>query len=150
MRFSDAVNYFERLICYTLMSMMAVVILMATLDVGRVILRDILTPSALFLDSNELLDLFGMLLLVLIGMELLETIYVFHKDRVVSAEIILIVALVAMARKVITLDQSKLSSFTFFDTGVLMLSLAGAYFLLKRSQKNGKKKFSGENISLEE
>ncbi|MCL5124624.1 MAG: phosphate-starvation-inducible PsiE family protein [Deltaproteobacteria bacterium] len=36
-----------------------------------------------------------MLLLVLIGIELLETIYVFHKDRVVSAEIILIVALVA-------------------------------------------------------
>ncbi|MGC8660801.1 MAG: phosphate-starvation-inducible PsiE family protein [Desulfomonilaceae bacterium] len=150
MRFPDAVKYFERFICYILISLMAVVILLATLDVGRVILRDILTHSALFLDSNGLLDLFGMLLLVLIGMELLETIYVFQKDRIVSAEIILIVALVAMARKIITLDQSKLSSFTFFDIGILMLSLAGAYFLLKQSQKNGKKKRSGENISLEE
>jgi uncharacterized membrane protein (DUF373 family) len=72
-----------------------------------------------------------MILLVLIGLELLETIYSFHERRVIRAEIILVVALIALARKIIILDETKLSSLTFLDIGVLALALAGAYFLLK-------------------
>jgi uncharacterized membrane protein (DUF373 family) len=116
--------------------MIGIVIILATVDVGYLIMEDIFAPPFLILKVDKLLELFGMLLLVLIGLELMETIYLFHKDRIVSAEIILIVALVAMARKVIILDQSKLSSLTFFDIGILMLSLAGAYFVLNLRQKN--------------
>jgi uncharacterized membrane protein (DUF373 family) len=94
-------------------------------------MMDIVTPPILILDTNELLDLFGMFLLVLIGLELLETIYSFHEKRVIRAEIILVVALIALARKIIILDETKLSSLTFLDIGILMLALAGAYFLLK-------------------
>jgi uncharacterized membrane protein (DUF373 family) len=92
---------------------------------------DIVTPPVLILDTHELLDLFGMFLLVLIGLELLETIYSFHEKRVIRAEIILVVALITLARKIIILDETKLSSLTFLDIGILMFALAGAYFLLK-------------------
>jgi uncharacterized membrane protein (DUF373 family) len=122
---------FERVVSYILMIMMAIVILLALLDVGWLIIVDIVTPPFLILDVHELLDLFGMFLLVLIGLELLETIYSFHEKRIIRAEIILVVALIALARKIIILDETKLSSLTFLDVGVLMLALAGAYFLLK-------------------
>ncbi len=122
---------FERVVSYILMIMMGIVILLALLDVGWLIIVDVVTPPFLILDVHELLDLFGMFLLVLIGLELLETIYSFHEKRIVRAEIILVVALIALARKIIILDETKLSSLTFLDVGVLMLALAGAYFLLK-------------------
>ena len=133
---SNLLKKFERFISYILMIMIAVVIILATVDVGYLIVKDVFAPPILILKVDKLLELFGMLLLVLIGLELMETIYSFHKDRIISAQIILIVALVAMARKIMILDQSKLSSLTFSDMGILMLSLAGAYFLLNSRQKN--------------
>ncbi len=133
---SSLVKQFERIIGYFLMAMMGIVLILATLDIGWLIIKDIFTPPLLILDVNKLLYLFGKFLLVLIGLELLETISIFHKDRIVSAEIILVVALIAISRKVIILDESKLSNLTFFDIGVLVLTLAVAYFMLKLGQKN--------------
>jgi len=131
MNVEQSIGKFERFVSYALMIMMGIVILLALLDVGWLIIMDIVTPPVLILDTHELLDLFGMFLLVLIGLELLETIYSFHERRVIRAEIILVVALIALARKIIILDETKLSSLTFLDIGVLALALAGAYFLLK-------------------
>ena len=111
------------------MIMMGIIILLTLLDVGWLIVNDVITPPYMFLESSELLDLFGMSLLVLIGLELMETIYSFHERRVIRAEIIIIVAIIALARKIIILDRSKLSSLTHLDIGVLVLALAGAYFL---------------------
>ncbi len=127
---------FERVVSYILMIMMGIVILLALLDVGWLIIVDVVTPPFLILDVHELLDLFGMFLLVLIGLELLETIYSFHEKRIIRAEIILVVALIALARKIIILDETKLSSLTFLDVGVLMFALAIAYFLLKLAREN--------------
>jgi uncharacterized membrane protein (DUF373 family) len=127
---------FERLVSYVLMIMMGIVILLALLDAGWLIIMDVVTPPFLILDTYELLDLFGMFLLVLIGLELLETIFSFHEKRIIRAEIILIVALIALARKIIILDETKLSSLTFLDVGVLMFALAVAYFLLKLAREN--------------
>ena len=131
MNVEQSIGKFERFVSYALMIMMGIVILLALLDVGWLIIMDIVTPPVLILDTHELLDLFGMFLLVLIGLELLETIYSFHEKRVIRAEIILVVALIALARKIIILDETKLSSLTFLDIGILMFALAGAYFLLK-------------------
>jgi uncharacterized membrane protein (DUF373 family) len=131
MNVEQLLGKFERFVSYALMIMMGIVILLALIDVGYLIIIDILTPPILILDTHELLDLFGMFLLVLIGLELLETIYSFHERRVIRAEIILVVALIALARKIIILDETKLSSLTFLDIGILMLALAVAYFLLK-------------------
>lgn len=136
MNVEQLIRKFETGVSYALMIMMGIVISLSLLDVGWLIIKDVITPPVLILDSYELLDLFGMFLLVLIGLELLETIYSFHEKRIIRAEIIIIVALIAVARKVIILDHTKLSSLTFLDIGVLMFALAAAYFLLKFATEN--------------
>jgi uncharacterized membrane protein (DUF373 family) len=130
MKVDETIRKFETFVSYVLMIMMAIIILLTLLDVGWLIINDVITPPYMFLESSELLDLFGMSLLVLIGLELMETIYSFHERRVIRAEIIIIVAIIALARKIIILDHSKLSSLTYLDIGVVVLALAGAYFLL--------------------
>jgi hypothetical protein len=65
---------FERLMIQSLMVMMAIVLGLATLDLGWLILKDIMTPPYVILSVDQLLDFFGLFMLVLIGIELLETI----------------------------------------------------------------------------
>ena len=68
---------FERVINVALLVMLAIVVLLATIDLGWIILKDILTPPVLLLDVEELLELFGAFLLVMIGLELLDTVKIY-------------------------------------------------------------------------
>ena len=64
----------ERVMIQALMVMMAIVLGLATLDLGWLIVKDITSPPYIFLSVGQLLDIFGLFMLVLIGIELLETI----------------------------------------------------------------------------
>lgn len=52
--------------------MMTIVLLLATVDLGWLIVQDILSSPMFLLEVEELLDIFGFFLLVLIGIELLR------------------------------------------------------------------------------
>ncbi len=132
------IRKFEKYVAITLMSMMAVVIFFGTLEVGYLIVIDLLSPPLFMLEVNEFLEIFGQFLLVLIGVELLETINSYHEDRTIRVEIVVIVAIIAIARKVITLDYKTLSSYTFFDVGAAVLFLAITFYLLKKARVSRK------------
>ena len=69
-----ALDKFETVINVALLWMLALVVLLATIDLGWIILQDMLSPPVFLLEDNELLDLFGAFLLVLIGVELLDSV----------------------------------------------------------------------------
>jgi uncharacterized membrane protein (DUF373 family) len=117
-----------------LLVMTMAVLCLATLDLGWHIVKDVLTPPILILDVEELLRIFGMVLLVLIGVELLETVCGFHEERVVRVETVLLVAMIAVARKLIVTDRAQLSSYSLMDVAAIIIALAGAYYLLKRAE----------------
>ncbi len=123
---------FERLIIGALSVMMGVVVLLSTVELGWLIIKDILTPPVVLLEINELLDLFGFFLLALIGLELLETIRSYLVEHVVHADVVVEVALIAIARKVIILDVKDLPSLTLVGVASIILALTIAYFVLKR------------------
>ena len=58
---------------WLLIGMMAGVVVLAVADLAWVLVEGVISPPVVLLDVDELLDLFGMFLLVLIGIELLET-----------------------------------------------------------------------------
>jgi len=117
-----------------LIGMMIVVVLLATLELGWIIIKDIITPPVMILEIDELLEIFGLFLLVLIGIELLETIKSYLHDQVLRVEVVLSVALIAIARKVIILDIKHASNMTLVGIGVIIAALAGAYYLFKQSK----------------
>jgi uncharacterized membrane protein (DUF373 family) len=123
---------FERIIVHSLIVMMIVVVLLATIDLGWIIIKDIITPPIILLEIEELLEIFGFFLLVLIGVELLETIKAYLVERVVHVEVVIEVALIAIARKVIILDLEKYASLTLFGIAALILSIAVAIYAIKR------------------
>jgi len=124
----DLLKKFEKLITVTLVVLMAVVVLLATIELGWIIIKDIITPPVFLLEIQELLEIFGLFLLVLIGVELLETIKAYIKDNVVHIDVVLTVAMIAIARKVIILDVKELPSMTLVGIAAIIVALAAAKF----------------------
>ena len=127
-------HIFERVIVIALVVMMMLIILLATVELGRVIIVQILSSPNYLPEIAGLLDIFGFFLLILIGVELLETIKAYLQEHVVHVEIVLEVALIAVARKVVILDVKDLSPLTLFGIAALLVTLAAAIFLQKRSR----------------
>ena len=126
---------YERLMIKALMLMMAVVLGLATLDLGWLIVKDILEPPLFLLSIEQLLEIFGLFLLVLIGIELLETIIkTFQTQGQPHYEVVLSVAIIAIARKVIILDLQEADSWVMLGIAAIILALTAGYYLMKKGQ----------------
>jgi uncharacterized membrane protein (DUF373 family) len=126
----------ERVVVVTLLVMMALVVCLSTVELGWFIIKDVITPPIFLLEIDELLDIFGMFLLVLIGVELLETVKMYLTQKTVHVEVVFMVAMIAIARKVIILDIKELPSLTLMGIGVIVVSLSAGYYLLTRRRNS--------------
>jgi uncharacterized membrane protein (DUF373 family) len=122
----------ERMLLVILTGMMALVLVLATAELGYILIIDIFRPPFFILEIDELLEIFGLFLLVLIGIELLDTMKAYMVEKVVHVEIVFAVALIAVARKVIVLDVAKYPSLTLMAIGVIIIALSIGYYLIKR------------------
>jgi uncharacterized membrane protein (DUF373 family) len=114
---------------------MAVVVLLATIELVWVLIKDVTTPPVLLLEIHQLLELFSLFLLVLVGIELLHSVklYIIHHE--IHLEMVLGVAIIAVARKVITLEPKELPAVTLLGMAALVLALALGYYSIRRSRK---------------
>ncbi|MFZ0611399.1 MAG: phosphate-starvation-inducible PsiE family protein [Desulfobacterales bacterium] len=124
----------ERVVVVALLIMMSLVVCLATVELGWFIIKDIITPPVFLLEIDELLEIFGMFLIVLIGIELLETVKMYLTQQMVHVEVVFMVAMIAIARKVIVLDLKDYPSLTLIGIGVIIVSLAVGYYLLTKKQ----------------
>lgn len=131
---------YERWMVQLLMAMMAIAIGLATLDLGWVIFQNVMAPPIPLIDADQLLDIFGLFMLVIIGIELLETIM---KTYLVKGEphfqVVLSVAIIAIARKVIILDLKEIDSLSLFGIASIILSLTLGYYFMKKSHTEEEK-----------
>lgn len=135
----ELIKRFEKVVILSLVVMMAIVLLLATIELGWIIVKDIVTPPMFLLEIDELIEIFGLFMLVLIGIELLETIIKTYLDRSTEhVTIVLAVALIAIARKVIVLDVQEFTGEILLGIAAVIIALAGGYFLIRRmSGKTG-------------
>lgn len=74
---------------------------------------------------------FSGVLLIILGLELMETLRVYFKSHRIRLETILSVAIIAVGRHVINLDVEHMKGITLIGVAVLMLALAAGYFLVR-------------------
>jgi uncharacterized membrane protein (DUF373 family) len=86
---------------------MLIVVALSTIELTWIIAKDVITRPILLLEVAELLEIFGLFMLVLIGIELLEMIKIYLDEKVIHVEVVFMVAIVAIARKGVTLDVKK-------------------------------------------
>ena len=125
----------EKVMILALMVMMAVVLLLATIDLGWLIIKDTVNPPYFLLSVEQLLEIFGLFMLVVIGIELLETImktYITQDQP--HYEVVLSVAIIAIARKVIILDLKEVDSLSLVGIATIVVALTAGYYLMRRAR----------------
>jgi len=119
-----------------LAGMFVVVVALSTVHLGVLIAQEVWTPPRFLIRVQGLLEIFGYFLLVLIGVELLDTMKAYMKKDVNHVRVVLEVALIAMARKVIIEETNTVSSLTLFGIAALILALGIAFYFERQSPKH--------------
>ena len=144
-RFMDGTTaHFERIAIVLMQIVLMIVLALAIYEIGVLLFR---VMSAQFAGAANALpqvetvpDLqkavqraFASVLLIILGLELLETLRTYFVEHRVRLEVILIVAIIAVGRHIIQLDLEHIAGLTLVGIGVLILALTGGYFLIRRS-----------------
>lgn len=122
---------------FIVLILMTIIVAIAIVELGIILYVDLLDPTdgVLFLEIDEMFRIFGFFFIILIGFELVETIEMYFKDNVIHAEVVLLVAVIAVARKVILLDLEKYDPLAIIGLGVIILALGGCYWFIKLSYR---------------
>jgi uncharacterized membrane protein (DUF373 family) len=84
--------------------------------------------------QQSALRAFSGVLLVLLGLELLDTVKVYFLEHSIRVELVLLVGLIAMGRHVLEIDLHHIDPLVLFGFSSLILALAASYFLVKRAR----------------
>ena len=128
----DIFGKMEQYIAIALLVLIGIVLIAAVAELAYEIVIGLIQPPGFFLDVTELIDTFGLFLMVLIGLELMATMQMYLSDHTIHVEMMFLVALTAVTRKVVILDTAKTEPLLIFGVGVLILALSGGFFLIRK------------------
>lgn len=134
---------FEEIIVISLLILMMVAVFLSAVELGIILYQQLMTPPTFLLNIDEMLEVFGFFLMVLIGLELLESIKAYLEEDRVHAEVVFLVAIVAVSRKVIILNYKKISPELLYGMAVVIIALGIGYYLVRKAIHDcprGKKK----------
>lgn len=112
---------------------MSTILVLAFIDIVYEIVQHIKAEPMFIIDADGLMGLFSLFLVLLIGLELLETIKAYLKDDIVHVEFIILVAIIAIARKAIVWDFNKYTTQELISLAIMILALGATYFLIKKA-----------------
>jgi uncharacterized membrane protein (DUF373 family) len=134
----DRVKFFVVLI---LLFLMLALVTVTTIEL-LIGFWDVLTTSFLNIAGGDLLQgedllmmVFGFILTIFIAIELAESVEVYLTENDFHAELVVLVALIAVARKIILLDYDKHDPITYLGIAAIVAALGWAYFMLRRSRR---------------
>ncbi len=129
----DIFEKVQRYIAIVLLVLMGIVVIAGIAELVHGIVIGLIQPPGFFLDVRELLETFGLFLLVLIGLELMSSIHMYLSDHTIHAEMMFLVALTAVTRKIVVLETVETDPLLVFGLGFLILALSGGYFLIRKN-----------------
>ncbi|GMQ55409.1 phosphate-starvation-inducible PsiE family protein [Halopseudomonas aestusnigri] len=133
----SVIHVVKKWMSFFVLVLMTIIVAISIVELGIILYLDLFDPKddVLFLEIDELFRIFGFFFIILIGFELVETVEMYFKDNVIHAEVVLLVAVIAVSRKVILLDLEKYDPFAIMGLGIIVLALGGCYWFIKQSYR---------------
>jgi uncharacterized membrane protein (DUF373 family) len=125
----------QKIIVVALAALLILVVILSTVHLGSLIVEEVSKPPRWLIPVDGLLEIFGYFLLVLIGVELLETLKAYLRKDVIHVRVVLEVALIAMARKVIIEEPNTVPGITLFGIAALILALGVAFYFERQAKR---------------
>jgi uncharacterized membrane protein (DUF373 family) len=128
----------QRLILVAVQVFLLIVIVLAVFVLGMLAYNGVSDGTILSIDSApefqmRVQNAFGGALLVLLGLELLETVRTYFAEHRIRLEVIMVVAMIAVSRHIITIDFEHADGLWLIGVSALVIALGAAYYLVKRS-----------------
>lgn len=137
----EIVNKFEKFVYAVLMALLMLVLAASLIDLIWLLYQSLVVATPYLLETHELITVLGAFLLVLIGVELLDTIKAYFHENTIHVEIVVLLAIIAVARKVILLDPTGMNGFEFgvelMGIGLIVVGLAAGYYFIKKAGITG-------------
>jgi uncharacterized membrane protein (DUF373 family) len=131
------IRQIEKIIAYVLLALMTIVVISAVIELAYEIFQSAMNMKKdILLSRKELFGIFGLLLMVLIGLELIACIQMYLEENTIHADMMLLVALTAVTRKIVILDATDTDPISLFGIGFLILVLSLGYYLIHKSKSN--------------
>jgi uncharacterized membrane protein (DUF373 family) len=127
--------------------LMTLVILWGVADVGYVLYQKLVEEPFMMLTISDILATFGAFMAVLIAIEIFVNINIYLREDVIHVKIVIATALMAIARKVIILDYSKISAEYVWATAGVVLAMSVAYWMVHKFGPHELKFRRRKNIS---
>ena len=115
--------------------LMVIIIYLSIADVLYVLYNKLISPPYFLLNVEDILQIFGAVMLVLIAIEIFINIRLYLGSNIIPVELVIATALMAVARKVIVLDLKLTSSDQIVGLALVTLALGISYWLVKQKRR---------------
>jgi uncharacterized membrane protein (DUF373 family) len=126
----------ENLVSKILSVALIVVIIVSLFDLVMILCKDLLATEPFRFFNKTLIEIFGLFLNILIALELLENITAYLKKHIVQVELVVVTALIAVARKIIIFDPKQYDKVDLIALAIASLALSVSYWLIRRMNQN--------------
>ena len=134
------IRIFEKIALSGVQLLLMVLIALGLLDLVYLLVRGVRDKLMMIGSVGELHEAmqkgFAGILLILIGLELIETVRAYLHGHRVRLEIVLIVAVIAVARHIVDIDLKSANGVSLLGIATLVLALTAGYFLIRHRARN--------------
>ncbi|MBP1150312.1 phosphate-starvation-inducible PsiE family protein [Methylocaldum sp. 14B] len=123
----------EKYIVYVLVFLLLISVILGTLELSRVVIKNIIESSFFLVDINRLFESFSLFLILVIGLELLKSIKSYLVQGSINPAFVVEVAIIALGNKLITLDLKHAEPGLLIGIGAILLGLSATYLVLKKA-----------------
>ena len=131
--FLKFIHIIENLVSKVLSIALIIVIIISLFDLIIVLSKDLFAVEPVGFFEKTLIDIFGLFLNILIALELLENITAYLRKHIVQVELVVVTALIAVARKIIIFDPKEYQKTDLIALAFASLALSASYWLIRRT-----------------
>ena len=131
-------NFFERIeyvVTYAVMILVTLIIIVALIRLGKHVYSVLLVNAFGPIQFSDFQGIFGNILTLFIAMEFRHSMesVLEGKGHIIHVRTILLIAMLAIARKFIILDKDTTSPETMAALALILLAIAATYWIMKRT-----------------
>jgi uncharacterized membrane protein (DUF373 family) len=126
--FMHAIEHIEVIVSKILSIFMVIVILVAIVDLGTYIVKEVFTTPYGAINTT-LFKVFGLFLNILIALEILENITAYLKRHVFQVELVIVTSLIAV---------EKVTGLDIIGLGTAVLALSISYLIIRSSNSRNR------------
>lgn len=124
---------FEQMVALALSAIIVVIVVVAMFQLLRVVFDMLIDQTLHPLDPDTFQIVFGMMMTLLIALEFKHSIVkvALRRESIIQVKTVILIALLALARKFVVLDMDKASPTKIAALAVALLALGAVYWLMR-------------------